>query len=338
MQVIGLPGHVIRNARSASRLLAAETPNIGALGRRAAVARWRQAMAQGLTAAQAAAAVGVARATLYRWEKAPEPSSRRPKRLRTGSWTVALVGAVEALRADNPMWGKRKLGPLLRAAGHAVSDSTVGRILADLVRRGRVQPVPVFRRPCRAAAAVRRRWAKRLRGALKAGRPGEAVQVDTLSVSFPDGRGVKQFTAIDRLSRWSVGMAAWRATAASAARFLDKLAVELPFPLRAIQIDGGSEFKAEFESACEAKGIALWVLPPRSPELNGRVERMQATWRYEFYAVYDPPRQLDRLNPLIDAFAHRYNTFRPHDALGQRSPRQYLDSLSTGGPPPSQMC
>ena len=65
---------------------------------------------------------------------------------------------------------------------------------------------------------------------------------------------------------------------------------------------------------------------------------MQATWRYEFYAVYDPPRQLDRLNPLIDAFAHRYNTHRPHDALGQRTPRQYLDSLSTGEPAPSHLC
>ena len=32
---------------------------------------------------------------------------------------------------------------------------------------------------------------------------------------------------------------------------------------------------------------------------------MQATWRYEFYAVYDPPRRIDRLNPLIDAFAHQ---------------------------------
>ena len=77
---------------------------------------------------------------------------------------------------------------------------------------------------------------------------------------------------------------------------------------------------AEFEAACEAKGIALHVLPPRSPELNGRVERLQGTWRYEFYAVYDPPRQIDRLNPLIDAFAHRYNTYRPHDALGQITP------------------
>ena len=81
MQVIGLPGHVIRNGRAASRLLDAQTPNIGAARRRDAVARWRRARRDGLTAAQAAAAVGVARATLYRWEKAPEPRSRRPKRL-----------------------------------------------------------------------------------------------------------------------------------------------------------------------------------------------------------------------------------------------------------------
>ncbi|MFC6688703.1 integrase core domain-containing protein [Jhaorihella thermophila] len=67
-----------------------------------------------------------------------------------------------------------------------------------------------------------------------------------------------------------------------------------------------------------------WVLPPRSPEMNGRVERMQATWRYEFYAVYDPPHRIAEFNPLIDAFAHRYNTHRPHDVLGQKPTLHYL--------------
>ena len=339
MQVFGLPGQVIRNAGAASRLLAAKTPDIAAAGRRDAVARWRRAMARGLSAAAAAEAVGVSRATLYRWEKRPELRSRRPRRVRGRRWTPALVAAVEGLRADNPVWGKRKLGPILRREGHAVSDATVGRIRAHLVRLGRAVPAPAFRRPTRAAAQGRRRWARRLRGALKAARPGEAVQVDTLSLSFPGGKGVvKQFTAVDRLSRWTVAMASARATAASAARFLDKLVAELPFELTAIQIDGGSEFMAEFEAACEAKGIALHVLPPRSPELNGRVERLQGTWRYEFYAVYHPPRQIDRLNPLIDAFAHRYNTYRPHDALGQITPSAYLDYCKLQRPLSSQMC
>jgi putative transposase len=40
---------------------------------------------------------------------------------------------------------------------------------------------------------------------------------------------------------------------------------------------------AEFEEACCALGIALFVLPPRSPKLNGHVERMQRTFKEEFY-------------------------------------------------------
>ena len=236
-----------------------------------------------------------------------------------------------------PVWGKRKLGPLLRSEGYAVSDSTVGRILARLVSRGRLQPVFVFRRPPGQVRRARRPYARRLRGALPATAPGEAVQIDTLSLTLLPGKTIKHFTALDRLSRWTAAMAASQATSASAARFLDKLIQSAPFPIQAIQVDGGSEFQKDFELACQQRRIALYVLPPRSPQLNGRVERMQATWRYEFYSVYTLPHRLQQLNPLIDAFAHRYNHHRPHDALDSLSPIQYLRSQSFGLPPPSHM-
>src|ERR1700704_4424695 len=119
MQVFGLPGHIIRNARLASRI-AAQSPDNEAAIRRAAVGRWRQAMAAGLTAEQAAKAVGVPRATLYRWQKQPALRSRRPKRVRAKTWTPALVEAVEALRLDRPMWGRAKIGPLMRREGFVV--------------------------------------------------------------------------------------------------------------------------------------------------------------------------------------------------------------------------
>jgi putative transposase len=48
--------------------------------------------------------------------------------MRAKTWTPALVEGIEALRPDHPMWGKAKLGPLLRREGFVVSDSTVGRI------------------------------------------------------------------------------------------------------------------------------------------------------------------------------------------------------------------
>ena len=92
MQVRGLPRQIIRNASAASHLLAAKTANIEAERRRDAVTRWRRAMANGLTAEQAAQAVGEPRSTLYRWEKAAEPRSRRPNRVRQPKWPPALVG------------------------------------------------------------------------------------------------------------------------------------------------------------------------------------------------------------------------------------------------------
>ncbi len=148
MQVIGLPRQVIRPAVSASRLLGAKPPNRVAARRRDAAARWLRARRDGLSADQAARAVGVSRATLDRWAERAEPQSRRPVRVRVRNphWTPALAKAVEHLRGDNPTWGKRKLAAVLCRESMAASISTVGRILRKLMDRGVVVPVP----PCAA--------------------------------------------------------------------------------------------------------------------------------------------------------------------------------------------
>jgi len=61
------------------------------------------------------------------------------------------------------------------------------------------------------------------------------------------------------------------------AQFLDALLERMPFPVRALQVDGGSEFATEFEQACQARQIPWFVLPPRSPKFNGHVERAHRT-------------------------------------------------------------
>jgi transposase InsO family protein len=335
MQVFGLPGHLIGNGGAASRLIAAKTPNIAAAIRRDAVARWRSAMAKGLSGEDAAKAVGQPRSTLYRWEKMPEPKSRRPHRSRKPAWPPALLRAVEDLRADNPMWGKRKLAVLLRREGFAVSTSTLGRILKHLMQRGVVTPVPTLRRKPggRRFRRIGQRHAKRLPKGLKPSRPGEIVQIDTVFISLAPGRSHKHFTAYDPVAKWTVAGVASRATANLASAFLGKLLAEAPFKVKGIQVDGGCEFMADFEQACQTNGLALYVLPPKRPQLNGAVERCNGSWRYEFYAVYDLPHRLDRLQPLVDAFAHRFNHYRPHDALDGRTPAEYLKTLSSATQP-----
>ena len=102
-------------------------------------------------------------------------------------------------------------------------------------------------------------------------------RVDTVDLNRHLSEHRKQFTARDNISRWDVIEAHTRATSGLAARFLDTLQTQSPYPIRAIQVDGGSEFAGDFERECERRGIRLFALPPRSPKLNGRVERAQQT-------------------------------------------------------------
>lgn len=76
-----------------------------------------------------------------------------------------------------------------------------------------------------------------------------------------------------------------RATASTATHFLDKLERRAPLPLKAVQVDGGSEFEAVFEEECQRRNIKLFILPPRSPKLNGHVERAHRTHPKEFCEV-----------------------------------------------------
>jgi len=338
MQVFGLPGHVIRNAGRASRLLAAETSSIAAQRRRDAVARWRRAIKDGLTADQAAHAVGVPRSTLYRWEAAPAPKSRRPHRVRKNGWSRELRAEVERMRLDFPFWGRDKLGPLLRKAGFVVSNATAGRILKHLVDRGRVTPVPqLIRKAGRKCAPKARPHAVRKPKDVVFEKPGDVVQIDTLTLNLAPGRTVKHFDAYDVFAKWTVAKTYRRATAQNAADFLDKVEADMPWPIKAIQIDGGSEFMAEFEVACRDRNISLYVLPPRSPKLNGAVERCNAAWRYEFYATVDLPAQFDEIADHVEAFQHLYNHHRPHGALDGLTPFEYLQICRDTITQPSHM-
>lgn len=326
MQVRSLPAHVIRGGVWASRL--STQPSDCEVFRRDALRRWRLARTGGLTAARAAEVVGVPVSTLYRWAQRPAPRSRTPRRRRKPTWSSDLIRAIERLRGDFPMWGKAKLTPLLRAEGFAVSESTVGRILKHLVARGVAQPVPIARKQAQRGRTVRRKHARRLPKGMKASSPGSLVQLDTLTINPTGERTIKQFTAYDPVARFTVAAAFRRATSQAAARFLDKLTEALPFPIKAIQVDGGSEFMNAFEAACQERGIELFVLPPKSPEMNGGVERANGSWRYEFYACYDLPHNLDELNSLIDSFSHLYNHHRPHGALKGQTPASYLQTIT----------
>ena len=286
---------------------------------------------QGLSSTRASEVLALPRSTLYRWqrrlkEQGPrglEARSRRPKRLRRPTWSVELAQAVLHLREQYPRWGKDKLVVLLRREGWQVSTSMVGRILKRLKERGVLKEPPRSR--VRVGKSQRPRpYAIRKPKDYLVQAPGELVEVDTLELRPLPGIVLRHFTARDVISRWDVVEVHTKATASTAAGFLGTLLQRMPFPVKALQVDGGSEFQAVFEEACQERGIRLFVLPPRSPKLNGHVERAQRTHTEEFYELYDGELEVVHLNQALQEWEWTYNHLRPHQALDWKTPMEYI--------------
>ena len=274
---------------------------------------------------------GISPDTFYRWKRRYRPDdlktlevrSRRPKWVRQPFWTRETVQAVLALREEYPGWGKEKLAILLAERGINVSASMVGRILKHLKESG------ILKEPVRNHISAKKKLQNRPYAIRKpkeylAQKPGDIIEVDTMDVRPLPGVNIKHFSARDVISRWDVIEASSRATASSAASFINSIIERMPFPVRAIQVDGGSEFQNVFEETCQKLGIRLFVLPPRSPKLNGHVERAHRTHTEEFYEVTDCEFEMVPLNKALVQWEKVYNTTRPHQALGYLTPHQYL--------------
>lgn len=326
MRVIGLPRPFYHIARHLPPELSPKAQD-----RLRWLSCWQALKKQGLSSTQASHILALSRSTLYRWQrrlkregpKGLEEKSRKPKRRRKPTWSPELAQGVLALREQYPRWGKDKLVVLLRRQGWSLSTSMVGRILTRLKASG------VLREPPRLGVSARRRrrlrpYALRKPKGYQVHHPGDLVQVDTLDVRPLPGLVLKHFTARDVICRWDVVEAHTKATANSARTFLDTLQERMPFPVKALQVDGGSEFQAGFEQACRERGIRLFVLPPRSPKLNGHVERAHRTHTEEFYEVYDGDLEVASLNRALKQWEWVYNHIRPHQNLDNRTPMEYL--------------
>jgi len=290
-------------------------------------------LAHGRNAAFTCRHFGICRQTFYRWWRRYDPHnlstlearSHRPRHLRRRTWSAEQAETVLALRRQYPRWGKDKLRLLIHRRGQPLSTSMIGRILADLQRRG------VLVEPLRPAVLARQRrrwrhrpWATRKPRFWPLRKPGDLVALDTKQIRPARGVLLHHFSAREVVSRGDVLQIHAKATALDAAQFLDALLTRMPFPVAALQVDGDSEFAAEFEHACQQRKLPLFVLPPRSPKLNGSVERAHRTHNEEFYEVTPERWTLPELDRQLLAWERTYNTVRPHQALGYATPLEFV--------------
>jgi transposase InsO family protein len=269
----------------------------------------------------------VSRTTAYKWidrfEEGGRPGlsdkSRAPKSnpRATSAETITLV---LDKRREVPSWGPRKLRASLQREHPQLeipAASTIGEILTrhGLTNRRRGRPPARPKRdgpPLRTAAEPNDLWCTDFKG----------------HFMTRDRKRCTPLTITDQCSRFLIRCHGLRCTRAQDVKPVFESAFrEFGLP-RAIRSDNGTPFAAagllglsELAIWWLKLGIELERIQPGKPQQNGRHERMHLTLANE--TEKNPAANLLRQQQVFDVFRKRFNEDRPHEALGQRTPREF---------------
>ena len=264
----------------------------------------------------------VPRSTFYRWKQRYESEGRfglyRNKPVAHShprKTSPEVVERILKLRAEYHLGSLRITYYLDRYHGIKVSESTVSRVLkAHGVSR---LPKTAPRR-----ALHTKRYAKKV--------PGHHVQVDVkfLTLKDEEGNTVKryQYTAIDDATRIRALQVYPKHNQECATKFMDYVIEKFPFRISTVRTDRGHEFQARFHWHVEDQGIQHVYIKPRTPQLNGKVERSHRTDKTEFYQLLTYTDDVD-LNSKLEAWETFYNYDRPHISLDGKTPYEVMRSL-----------
>lgn len=294
-------------------------------------------LAEGCSEEIAIQTFNLSRSTYYRWKKnyqlsglqGLENESTKPFNTRKTTWTQKIEQQIYQLRKEFPLWGKAKITVMYeRKYKESISESTVGRILKKLVAATKVMPVRFLYGKKDTKHRTFNGHAQRWKHGMKATKPGELIQVDHMTVHVPGFGKIKHFNAVCPITKYAVYHAYPTATSEHAAHFLKHMMANFPFPILSLQVDGGPEFMDKFELLAQQNDIPMWVLPPRSPECNGTVERGNGTAKYEFYYQYHAQPTMPIIQKNLQKFAVFYNSVRPHQGIDLLTPLSFYELIS----------
>jgi transposase InsO family protein len=173
------------------------------------------------------------------------------------------------------------------------------------------------------------------------------LQVDTKFVEKAGEPGEKlyQFTAIDECSRVRFLGSSLTKGARAAALFLEdaiSFFKSLGVTVVQAQTDHGTEFtlphteatlasyargdtaEALFTEVCNKHGIRHRLIQPRTPQLNGKVERSHRIDNERFYSRFTFSSEHAHDHALKTLWMPEYNELRPHGTLGGKTPMDFL--------------
>ncbi len=98
----------------------------------------------------------------------------------------------------------------------------------------------------------------------------------------------------------------------------------------AIRVDNGPEFtSADFACWCRENGISIHYTQPGKPMQNGFIERFNGSYRREILDAYLFV-ELEEVRGLTSEWMEEYNSRRPHEALGNLTPKEWPPESRSG--------
>ena len=298
-------------------------------------------------------AFGISKSTIYRWIKKFNTSNNNPlslKNLYVSKKGIKLdklqkitekhKQLVLEIRKKHPKLGKEKIKVILDKLCEnynipKISATSIGKIIKILKEEKKLnheylkQKITIDGRTGKLRIKESKKRIKKERyKEKKPTKPGELVQIDTKQ-DYINGRKVYIFMAKDIKTRISFGYAYNRLNSENAKDFLEKLIKAMPFEIKGIQTDNGSEFLGKFNKAVQSIGIKHYFNYPRYPKGQAYVERMNRTIQEEFVMYYEDYvlDDISEFNRKMMEYLIWYNTERPHHSLNKKSPMEYFCSI-----------
>jgi transposase InsO family protein len=305
-------------------------------GRQLLVQRVRE---QGMPVSHVAQAMGISRQCAHRWVRrfdeeglaGLEDRSSRPHH---------SPRATEVRKEQRVIAARRKhgCGPAQLAELTGVPERTMSRILRRAGEPRLCECDPMTGEVIRASRVTALRYERE--------RPGELVHIDVKKLGrIPNGGGWRArgelasnhrpsyqkmgydfvHSMVDDHSRFAYSEILGDETGETCAGFLHRAAAAFSCagiaPLEGVMTDNAKNYtnSRAFQSVLSALGAAHVLIRPHCPWQNGKVERLNRTLQIEwaYRRVYRSNSQRSRALPI---WLRRYNTTRPHSALGGRPP------------------
>ncbi|HTL46034.1 MAG TPA: IS481 family transposase [Vicinamibacterales bacterium] len=276
---------------------------------------------------------GISRKSFYKWKKRYDAHgdvglcdrSRAPQRSPRAT-PKEVVTKILYLR-QTYHFGPGKIADYLKRFHEIrIARSTVHRLL---IQHG-LNRLPANQKH----RSHKRRWQR-----YEKPRPGHRIQVDVKFLErLPStGRRLYQFTAIDDCTRIRVLKVFDACNQKTAIRFIEDVRRRLPFRILVVQTDNGAEFQSQFHWHLEQRDIRHVYIRPRTPHLNGKVERSHRVDDQEFYQLLDADGISDDIhlfNEKLREWEDYYNYHRPHGALDGQTPYERLLAKTNAGASP----